>query len=315
MKKLKVIVSALLVVVSIFAFTACGTFDGNFKEEATEEQLTQIKTAAGSSYSEKIEEEDGHGWIYKLKVEDKTTANGKTETNKMNGNVQIGTNADGKLELAMKLSANAGGKKFNIETYRKDGDIYLKVGDGMGKFSPASSAIGGALGIDLDLSMYDKMIEGLTQLCGPMYIGMYADKVAALTVEGSASLEAAGIKAYVDNSGDTFKIKYAFNTDAIKDSIQEKDLKFNGNATMDVIVVFNKDLSELKGIQFEIKYDCEYTDGDGVKTTSKSKLVASVEANAKAVKFPNLSKYGDLNGEQIGKMFDSITELMSGDNQ
>ncbi|MFR6640815.1 MAG: hypothetical protein ACLUSP_05420 [Christensenellales bacterium] len=43
------------------------------------------------------------------------------------------------------------------------------------------------------------------KMAGPMYVGMYADSVASISIKGSAALETAGIKAYVDASGDTFK--------------------------------------------------------------------------------------------------------------
>ena len=89
MKKLKVIVSALLVVVSIFAFTACGEFNGNFKEAATEEQINQVNKAAGSSYSEVIDEQEGNGWIYKISADSKMTKGDKTEKSKIKGEVQI----------------------------------------------------------------------------------------------------------------------------------------------------------------------------------------------------------------------------------
>lgn len=300
MKKLKAIVSALLVVVSIFAFTACdATFNGNFKEEATEEQLTQIKNAAGSSYSETIEEEEGHGWIYKINAEINETDDGKTTNASLKGEVQVGSQTDGDGEYAMKLTMKNGDKKFNIENYLKDGAYYLKINDGKGK---VENDLTGTIG---------SMMGSLIQMAGPAYISMYADEAAALTVQGSASLEAAGIKAYVDASGDTFKIKYDFNTDAIKDTIDggnTEDFKFDGNAKMNVIVVFNKDLTQLKGVRVEMNYNYSYTDGD-YTNSGKMKLVSSVQANDKAVKFPNLSSYGDLNFEEIDKMLDSIKGL------
>ncbi|MFR6640817.1 MAG: hypothetical protein ACLUSP_05430 [Christensenellales bacterium] len=78
MKKLKVIVSALLVVVSIFAFTACGEFNGNFKA-ATEEQINQVNKAA-DRHSEVIDEQEGNGWIYKISADSKMTKGDKTES-------------------------------------------------------------------------------------------------------------------------------------------------------------------------------------------------------------------------------------------
>lgn len=299
MKKLKVIVSALLVVVSIFAFTACGEFNGNFKEAATEEQINQVNKAAGSSYSEVIDEQEGNGWIYKISADSKMTKGGKTETSKIKGEVQIGTDANGKAEYASKLTMTVGDKKFNVENYFKDGTYYLKINDGKGKISSALAA--GA----------SETIGSLMKMAGPMYVGMYADNVASISIKGSAALETAGIKAYVDASGDTFKIKYDFTDEAIKNTLpeDESDVKFNGNASMNVIVVFNKDLTALKGVRVEMKYDYEYTDSDNVKTTGKTKFVASVLANDKAVKFPNLSSYGDMNFTEIGKMLDSITSL------
>ena len=125
------------------------------------------------------------------------------------------------------------------KTTFKDGTYYLKINDGKGKISSALAA--GA----------SETIGSLMKMAGPMYVGMYADNVASISIKGSAALETAGIKAYVDASGDTFKIKYDFTDEAIKNTLpeDESDVKFKGNANMNVIVVFNKDLTALKGVR------------------------------------------------------------------
>ena len=51
MKKMKVILCLIVAVITVFVFTACGggTFDGNFKKEATAEEIKSVSADAKQS--------------------------------------------------------------------------------------------------------------------------------------------------------------------------------------------------------------------------------------------------------------------------
>ncbi len=291
MKKLKVIVSALLVVVSIFAFTACGTFDGNFKEEATEEQLTQIKTAAGSSYSEKIEEEDGHGWIAKVNYNVESARGDKSYKMSVKSESQTGVDKDKKAQYAVKSDITVNGKTLNTAMYGKDGDIYLKVGD---KQAKAKTGLTGSIIDPEDLS-YINEIKSIAN-----------EALSYISIQGSATVDSDALKVYVDNSGDTFKIKYVFTQKAIASEYgDDTNISWDGSE-QNVIVVYNKDLSELKGIKVTANYGFS-TESGGKTKSVKVKMNASIEATTKAVKYPNLSKYEDM---KLSDLTDMSSEIM-----
>ncbi len=292
MKKLKVIVSALLVVVSIFAFTACGTFDGNFKEEATEEQLTQIKTAAGSSYSEKIEEEDGHGWISKVNYSIEMSGD-KDYKMSLKSESQIGVDKDKKAQYAVTSDVKYNDKTLKTAMYAKDGDIYLKVGD---KQAKAKTGLTGSIIDPEDLS-YINEIKSIAN-----------EALSYISIQGSATVDSDALKVYVDNSGDTFKIKYVFTQKAIASEYgDDTNISWDGSE-QNVIVVYNKDLSELKGIKVTANYGFS-TESGGKTKSVKVKMNASIEATTKAVKYPNLSKYEDMKLSDLTDMSSEIMKL------
>ena len=299
MKKLKAIVSALLVVVSIFAFTACdATFNGNFKEEATEEQLTQIKSAAGSSYSEAIEEEEGHGWVSKVNYEASMQLTDTPYTVAVKSESQIGVDKDNKAQYAVKADLTMNGNKANVATYAKDGDLYVKVNDKQGK---VTTALTGQLADIKEMSYVDEVLKIANQALG--YV----------TTEGTAAVETPAVKVYVDASGDTFKIKYVFDKDAISGQysglIDGADAQVTWKSSeQSVIVVYNKDLTKLKGIKVVSDYSFSVTDGEDQFSVSY-KINASVESTNKAVKYPNLSKYEDLKPSDILEMGAELAKL------
>lgn len=294
-KKFKVIVSALLIAVSVFAFTACGTFGGEFKEEATDEQITKIANAAGSSVSDKIEEDDVYGWVYDVKMSNEVK--GGDEPSKQEIRSSLAVDVAG--EYALKLKVKVDGNTFNIENYRKDGAQYLKVGNASIKIP--------ALFSNASVEAY---ADEFVALGGSMFIEELADLCAELTVEGKDALEAAGIKLYVDESGDNFKVKYDFSEEALKSvEGEETDVKIKSGFKANVIVVFDKELTRLEGVKTEFKYEYSATE-NGKEVTVKQNLVVSAEASTKAVKFPNLDKYGEANGTNVGAIIDECVKFM-----
>lgn len=293
MKKLKVIVSALLVVVSIFAFTACGTFNGNFKEEATNEQLTQIKNAAGSSYSDEIDEEKGHGWIAKVSYNVESARGDESYKMSVKSESQTGVDKDNKAQFAVKSDITVNGKTLNAAMYGKDGDVYLKVGD---KQAKAKTGLTGEIIKPDDLSCLDTIIAVANQA------------LSYITVDGSVKVDTDMLKVYVDASGDTFKIKYVFTQKAILGGYgDETNVTWNGSE-QSVIVVYNKDLTELKGIKVTANYGYSVQSGDKAMSV-KAKIDASVEATSKAVKYPNLSKYEDMKPSSLIDMSSEILKF------
>lgn len=326
MKTLKRFVCLALSVTMIFSLAACGgTFDGNYKEVTGEEYNTtvaDVQAAFGKGgidglLSPKTENSktirlaaaneaaaSGAKAEYKSSLgykNSKTGAEAKLDTK---SSEEVCVN-DGKVEAAvksdLKVKSKAGDKSIDstlkTEAYAKDGDFYLGVkaeNKGDKEFEPTdkklkfSTALTGAIGVDVN---------------SVVSFGMLNEYAESIVMESADELNKAGVKVYMDNSGDTIKVKYVVDLKAYGDlGIGTEHASYDLKDCY-VIVVLNKNKG-LVGVKVKLdvtaKRDFE---------TIVTKVEGSVEKTDKGVKFPALGKYEEATPESGMGLLKDLTEF------
>ncbi len=314
MKTLKRFVCLALSVTMIFSLAACGgTFDGNYKEVTGEEYNTvvaDVQTAFGKGgidglLSPKTEnsktirlaaanEAAASGAKAEAKVAlEYKGADGKKVKYNVATSEEVCVN-DGKLEMAAKSETTikstikeTTNSTLKAEVYSKDGNLYLGV-KAENKGFKATEPMDSKLKVTTESTgAIDMSVKYMVNF------GMLNEYAESIVMKSADALNKAGVKVYMDNKGDTLKIKYALDKDAYAklgfgDSKAEVELK-----EYYVIVVLDNNKG-LVGVK--VKCDIKSTRNGDVTT---GKVEGSVEKTDKGVKFPSFDKYEEANMENV----------------
>lgn len=294
MKKVKGLICVAVAAIMLFALTACNsTFSGNFKKEATAEEIAAItqdvKNAAGDSGAEVMFEDKTMGIAASVELELKTNSQKDgAQTLKIKSEQQSAVSADDKVQLSSKSEMKVNDKSFKTQAYSKDGDFYLAVND---KKVKIGTALSGSLGIDLS--------EIANSMGGNSYLTEAVDDLIAFSAE---ELAAAGVKVYIDSSDEFTKIKYAISAKAAAEmegvgetAVEIKDYY--------VILVLDAD-KKLYGI----KVKCDVS----MNVNSESmemKMEGEIAKTDKEVKYPSFNGYEDATAESLTELFKEMGEI------
>ena len=289
MKKVKGLICVAVAAIMLFALTACNsTFSGNFKKEATAEEIAAItqdvKNAAGDSGAEVMFEDKTMGIAASVELELKTNSQKDgAQTLKIKS-----VSADDKVQLSSKSEMKVNDKSFKTQAYSKDGDFYLAVND---KKVKIGTALSGSLGIDLS--------EIANSMGGNSYLTEAVDDLIAFSAE---ELAAAGVKVDIDSSDEFTKIKYAISAKAAAEmegvgetAVEIKDYY--------VILVLDAD-KKLYGV----KVKCEVS----MNVNSESmemKMEGEIAKTDKEVKYPSFNGYEDATAESLTELFKEMGEI------
>lgn len=314
MKMLKRFVCLALSVTMIFSLAACGgTFDGNYKEVTGEEYNTVVADAQAAF------EKGGIDGLLSPKTENSKTirlaaaneaaasgakaeakvaleykgADGKKVKYNVATSEEVCVN-DGKLEMAAKSETTikstikeTTNSTLKAEVYSKDGNLYLGV-KAENKGFKATEPMDSKLKVTTESTgAIDMSVKYMVNF------GMLNEYAESIVMESADALNKAGVKVYMDNKGDTLKIKYALDKDAYAklgfgDSKAEVELK-----EYYVIVVLDNNKG-LVGVK--VKCDIKSTINGDVTT---GKVEGSVEKTDKGVKFPSFDKYEEADMENV----------------
>lgn len=314
MKMLKRFVCLALSVTMIFSLAACGgTFDGNYKEVTGEEYNTtvaDVQTAFGKGgidglLSPKTEnsktirlaaanEAAASGAKAEAKVAlEYKGADGKKVKYNVATSEEVCVN-DGKLEMAAKSETTIKStikettdSTLKAEVYSKDGNLYLAV-KAENKGFKATEPMDSKLKVTTESTgAIDMSVKYMVNF------GMLTEYAESIVLKSADALNKAGVRVYMDNKGDTLKIKYALDKDAYAklgfgDSKAEVELK-----EYYVIVVLDNNKG-LVGVK--VKCDIKSTINGDVTT---GKVEGSVEKTDKGVKFPSFDKYEEADMENV----------------
>lgn len=314
MKMLKRFVCLALSVTMIFSLAACGgTFDGNYKEVTGEEYNTVVADAQAAFEKGGIEgllsPKTENSKTIRLAAANEAAASGaKAEAKvaleykgadgkKVKYNVATSEEVcvnDGKLEMAAKSETTIKStikettdSTLKAEVYSKDGNLYLGV-KAENKGFKATEPMDSKLKVTTESTgAIDMSVKYMVNF------GMLNEYAESIVMESADALNKAGVKVYMDNKGDTLKIKYALDKDAYAklgfgDSKAEVELK-----EYYVIVVLDNNKG-LVGVK--VKCDIKSTRNGDVTT---GKVEGSVEKTDKGVKFPSFDKYEEANTENV----------------
>lgn len=314
MKMLKRFVCLALSVTMIFSLAACGgTFDGNYKEVTGEEYNTTVadvqaafgkggidgllspktensKTirlaaaneaaASGAKAEAKVALEykgaDGKKVKYNVATSEEVCVN--------DGKLEMAAKSETKIQSTIKETTNS---TLKAEVYSKDGNLYLGV-KAENKGFKATEPMDSKLKVTTESTgAIDMSVKYMVNF------GMLNEYAESIVMESADALNKAGVKVYMDNKGDTLKIKYALDKDAYAklgfgDSKAEVELK-----EYYVIVVLDNNKG-LVGVK--VKCDIKSTINGDVTT---GKVEGSVEKTDKGVKFPSFDKYEEANTENV----------------
>ena len=314
MKMLKRFVCLALSVTMIFSLAACGgTFDGNYKEVTGEEYNTVVADAQAAFEKGGIEgllsPKTENSKAIRLAAANEAAASGaKAEAKvaleykgadgkKVKYNVATSEEVcvnDGKLEMAAKSETKiqstikeTTNSTLKAEVYSKDGNLYLGV-KAENKGFKATEPMDSKLKVTTESTgAIDMSVKYMVNF------GMLNEYAESIVLKSADTLNKAGVKVYMDNKGDTLKIKYALDKDAYAklgfgDSKAEVELK-----EYYVIVVLDNNKG-LVGVK--VKCDIKSTINGDVTT---GKVEGSVEKTDKGVKFPSFDKYEEANMENV----------------
>lgn len=314
MKMLKRFVCLALSVTMIFSLAACGgTFDGNYKEVTGEEYNTVVADAQAAFEKGGIDgllsPKTENSKNIRLAAANEAAASGaKAEAKvaleykgadgkKVKYNVATSEEVcvnDGKLEMAAKSETTIKStikettdSTLKAEVYSKDGNLYLGV-KAENKGFKATEPMDSKLKVTTESTgAIDMSVKYMVNF------GMLNEYAESIVMESADALNKAGVKVYMDNKGDTLKIKYALDKDAYAklgfgDSKAEVELK-----EYYVIVVLDNNKG-LVGVK--VKCDIKSTINGDVTT---GKVEGSVEKTDKGVKFPSFDKYEEANMENV----------------
>lgn len=314
MKMLKRFVCLALSVTMIFSLAACGgTFDGNYKEVTGEEYNTVVADAQAAFEKGGIDgllsPKTENSKNIRLAAANEAAASGaKAEAKvaleykgadgkKVKYNVATSEEVcvnDGKLEMAAKSETTIKStikettdSTLKAEVYSKDGNLYLGV-KAENKGFKATEPMDSKLKVTTESTgAIDMSVKYMVNF------GMLNEYAESIVMKSADALNKAGVKVYMDNKGDTLKIKYALDKDAYAklgfgDSKAEVELK-----EYYVIVVLDNNKG-LVGVK--VKCDIKSTRNGDVTT---GKVEGSVEKTDKGVKFPSFDKYEEANMENV----------------
>ena len=314
MKMLKRFVCLALSVTMIFSLAACGgTFDGNYKEVTGEEYNTVVADAQAAFEKGGIDgllsPKTENSKNIRLAAANEAAASGaKAEAKvaleykgadgkKVKYNVATSEEVcvnDGKLEMAAKSETTikstikeTTNSTLKAEVYSKDGNLYLGV-KAENKGFKATEPMDSKLKVTTESTgAIDMSVKYMVNF------GMLNEYAESIVMESADALNKAGVKVYMDNKGDTLKIKYALDKDAYAklgfgDSKAEVELK-----EYYVIVVLDNNKG-LVGVK--VKCDIKSTRNGDVTT---GKVEGSVEKTDKGVKFPSFDKYEEADMENV----------------
>ena len=314
MKMLKRFVCLALSVTMIFSLAACGgTFDGNYKEVTGEEYNTVVADAQAAFEKGGIDgllsPKTENSKNIRLAAANEAAASGaKAEAKvaleykgadgkKVQYNVATSEEVcvnDGKLEMAAKSETTikstikeTTNSTLKAEVYSKDGNLYLGV-KAENKGFKATEPMDSKLKVTTESTgAIDMSVKYMVNF------GMLNEYAESIVMKSADALNKAGVKVYMDNKGDTLKIKYALDKDAYAklgfgDSKAEVELK-----EYYVIVVLDNNKG-LVGVK--VKCDIKSTRNGDVTT---GKVEGSVEKTDKGVKFPSFDKYEEANMENV----------------
>lgn len=314
MKMLKRFVCLALSVTMIFSLAACGgTFDGNYKEVTGEEYNTTVadvqaafekggidgllspktensKTirlaaanevaASGAKAEAKVALEykgaDGKKVKYNVATSEEVCVN--------DGKLEMAAKSETKIQSTIKETTNS---TLKAEVYSKDGNLYLGV-KAENKGFKATEPMDSKLKVTTESTgAIDMSVKYMVNF------GMLNEYAESIVLKSADTLNKAGVKVYMDNKGDTLKIKYALDKDAYAklgfgDSKAEVELK-----EYYVIVVLDNNKG-LVGVK--VKCDIKSTINGDVTT---GKVEGSVEKTDKGVKFPSFDKYEEADMENV----------------
>lgn len=314
MKTLKRFVCLALSVTMIFSLAACGgTFDGNYKEVTGEEYNTvvaDVKTAyekggidgllspktensktirlaaaneaaaSGAKAEAKVALEykgaDGKKVKYNVATSEEVCVN--------DGKLEMAAKSETKIQSTIKETTNS---TLKAEVYSKDGNLYLAV-KAENKGFKATEPMDSKLKVTTESTgAIDMSVKYMVNF------GMLTEYAESIVLKSADALNKAGVRVYMDNKGDTLKIKYALDKEAYAklgfgDSKAEVELK-----EYYVIVVLDNNKG-LVGVK--VKCDIKSTINGDVTT---GKVEGSVEKTDKGVKFPSFDKYEEADMENV----------------
>lgn len=307
-KKLIAIVALVLIVALTCSLAACNKtdsmFDGKFKKEASKEEASATwktaQTAMGQDSSElaaatqsDATKEPVKGWkgmTVSMLVDNvySEVVNGEKSEN-----IAI-IQADGSLlfdgsSVAMTVKMGetetktdkSESKTLSIGSYVKDNTMYanlsngekelnLKIGDELGLVGGVIKLIVGGIADNYS----ETIIDALAEAVGDM---SYDDMVEKYE----------GFKAFVDDSGNYNRIKYALTAQMVAD-FNGEDEEFVKNATLgecSIIIVTDKETGSFEGMKFEINSTLT-TEKEGKEITAKTKSSISMEKCDEVTSFP-----------------------------
>lgn len=281
MKKLRAVLCSLLCLTILFTVTACGednAFKGNFKKEATAEQITlittDVKKAASDGAVETIEDADGVKLsldYYMKVVSDGVTTVSKLETSHETALV------DGKIVSATEVEGEykSGDKKQEIEYdfYFDNDNVYINA-DGVKKYvNVGTPIIGNTIANSVNNMLKSYMMTGA--------ISSLVDDIVACSAEQLSNL---GVKVYVDDSGKTTKIKYAMNASVVAnmEGYEESAIDFDEYSVV-IVLDQNKAL-------YGVKVVVDYTVRSGENSIT-NKMEASIRLTDEKPDMPSFKKY------------------------
>lgn len=259
---MKVILCLIVAVITVFAFTACGggTFDGNFKKEATAEEIKSVtadaKQATGENGTDAITAEVNKIIKSNVKLDVSYTEDGETIAIKIDSVQKTGITSENKVQFLSENKLSINDKSLEMNVYGTDGDIYIKIDEEKLKIG---TALSGSLGIDF--SKLTESVNGINYLNEPL------NELLAFSGE---QLSEAGVKVYIDQSEKFTKIKYSVSAKALAQMGSEEEANISLNDYY-IIVVLDAD-KKLYGI----KVLCDFVISDGTDSMSM-KLEGSVE--------------------------------------
>lgn len=291
MKRLGNYIFVLLVGVMLLGFTACSSFDGNYKEASVAEIQainSEISAAIDKDGFGVLYKKDGDGMTSASKLETVTKKDG-TETKMVVESSSHMKNVNKTLQSAGKIKIELKGEKHNIESYvNKDGaymafdDTKVMVGDGK-NISSNSEFVPRALDMLFDdfLDWFDEILK-----------------------HNAKELVEAGVEVGIDRSDMLLtKVKYIFTKEVVNELI-EKEIELKECR----ITVILDQYKRLYGIKETI--DMTVKDGeDSCKFKGSGEIIKS----DKDVKFPalNMYKYADETSKTIlkAKLSDVMKEI------
>ncbi len=294
MKKMKVILCLIVAVITVFAFTACGggTFDGNFKKEATAEEIKSVtadaKQATGENGTDAITAEVNKIIKSNVKLDVSYTEDGETIAIKIDSVQKTGITSENKVQFLSENKLSINDKSLEMNVYGTDGDIYIKIDEEKFKIG---TALSGSLGID-----FNKLTESVN---GIDYLNEPLNELLAFSGE---QLSEAGVKVYIDQSEKFTKIKYSVSAKALAQMGSEEEANISLNDYY-IIVVLDAD-KKLYGI----KVLCDFVISDGTDSMSM-KLEGSVEKSDEKIKFRSFEGYEEATAQSMENVSDKLSEF------